>query len=223
MLITLMVYTRKGRLLGNNKQNESFRSSTCWNWSSGCCPNDGNTTNGEHSYRNTKSDKTRTPGNTSGPAGNTSRNKANTVVPLPSEPLSRAARLSSVAADWRGPGGSTLNRASTILGCVGPTRRAPPSSRWAVTTEPRMAGSSSDPTSSRDKTPPSGYLCPLLLSSSPQYFHWRPAIVVSREGKNHATVVGFPSPPPLGCQSLARKLHSAGIKVSKDPPPRIGR
>jgi hypothetical protein len=30
----------------------------------GCCPNDDNTINGKHSYRNAKSDKTRTPGNT---------------------------------------------------------------------------------------------------------------------------------------------------------------
>jgi hypothetical protein len=54
-------------------------SSTSWNQSSGCRPNDGNTTNGKHSYRNAKSDKTRTPGNTSGPARDTSRNKASTV------------------------------------------------------------------------------------------------------------------------------------------------
>jgi hypothetical protein len=79
MLLTLMVNTRKGRLSGNNKQNESFRSSTGWNPSSGCCPNDGNTTNGKHCYRNAKSDKARMPGNTSGPAGDTSRNKASTV------------------------------------------------------------------------------------------------------------------------------------------------
>jgi hypothetical protein len=92
MLLTLMVNTRKGRLLGNHKQNESFRSSIGWNRSSGCCPNDGNTTNGKHGYRNAKSDKARMPGNTSGPAGDTSRNKANTVgkttttTPLPPPP-----------------------------------------------------------------------------------------------------------------------------------------
>jgi hypothetical protein len=62
-----------------SNRNESSRSSTGGNRSSGCCPNDGNTTNGKHSYRNAKSDKTRTPGNTSGPSGETSRNKASTV------------------------------------------------------------------------------------------------------------------------------------------------
>jgi hypothetical protein len=60
-------------------RNESSKSSTGWNRSSGCYPNDGNTTNGKHSYRNAKSDKTRTRGNTSGPAGDTSRNEANVV------------------------------------------------------------------------------------------------------------------------------------------------
>jgi hypothetical protein len=37
MLLTLMVNTRKGRLSGNSKHNESFRPSTGWNQSSGCC------------------------------------------------------------------------------------------------------------------------------------------------------------------------------------------
>jgi hypothetical protein len=54
-------------------------SSTGWNRSSGCHPNDGDTTNGKHGYRIAKSDKTRTQGNTPGPAGDTSRNKASTV------------------------------------------------------------------------------------------------------------------------------------------------
>jgi hypothetical protein len=79
MLLTLMVNTKKGRLSGNNKQNESSRSSIGSNWSSGCHPNDGNTINGKHGYRNAKSDKTRMRGNTSGPAGDMSRNKASTV------------------------------------------------------------------------------------------------------------------------------------------------
>jgi hypothetical protein len=60
-------------------KNESSRSSTGWNRSSGCHPNDGNTTNGKHAYRTAKSDKTRMRGNTSGPAGDTSRNTATTV------------------------------------------------------------------------------------------------------------------------------------------------
>jgi hypothetical protein len=59
--------------------NESSRSSTDWNRSSGCCTNDGNTTNDKHSYRNAKSDKARMPGNMSGSAGDTSRNEASTV------------------------------------------------------------------------------------------------------------------------------------------------
>jgi hypothetical protein len=42
-------------------------------------PNDGNTTNGKYGYQNAKLDKTRTRGNTSGPAGDTSRNKTVTV------------------------------------------------------------------------------------------------------------------------------------------------
>jgi hypothetical protein len=79
MLLTLMVNTRKGRLSSNNKQNESSKSSTDWNRSSGCHPNDDNTTNGKHGYRIAKSDKTITRGNTSGPAGDTSRNKTSTV------------------------------------------------------------------------------------------------------------------------------------------------
>jgi hypothetical protein len=60
-------------------RNESSKSSTSWNRSSGCHPNDDNTTNGKHGYRIAKSDKTRTQGNTSGPAGDTARNKASTV------------------------------------------------------------------------------------------------------------------------------------------------
>jgi hypothetical protein len=38
-----------------------------------------------------------------------------------------------------------------------------------------------------------------------------------------SAAMGFPSPPLLVCHSLARKLRSAGGKVSKDPPPRISR
>jgi hypothetical protein len=79
MLLTLMVNTRKGRLSSNNKQNESSKSSTDWNRSSGCHPNDDNTTNGKHGYRIAKLNKTKTWGNTSGPAGDTLRNKASTV------------------------------------------------------------------------------------------------------------------------------------------------
>jgi hypothetical protein len=60
-------------------RNESSKSSTGWNRSSGCHPNDANTTNGKHGYRIAKSDKTRTRGNTSGPVRDTSRNKASTV------------------------------------------------------------------------------------------------------------------------------------------------
>jgi hypothetical protein len=54
-------------------------SSTSWNRSSDYHPNDGNTTNGKHGDRIAKLGKTRTRGNTSGPAGDTSRNKASTV------------------------------------------------------------------------------------------------------------------------------------------------
>jgi hypothetical protein len=138
----------------------------------------------------------------------------------PGSPTSQRAAVARCASQFgccwlKGLGGGALNRASTIPGCVGPTHRAPPSSWRAVTTEPRMAGSSSDPTSPGDKTPPSGYLCPLLLPSSPQYFHCRRAITVSREGENHAAAVGFPSSPPLGCQSLTRKLRSAGGRFPK--------
>jgi hypothetical protein len=54
-------------------------SSTSWNRSSDYHPNDGNTTKGKHGDRIAKLDKTRTRGNTSGLAGDTSRNKASTV------------------------------------------------------------------------------------------------------------------------------------------------
>jgi hypothetical protein len=74
-----MVNTRKERLSENNKQKwilqilhllESIKwlPPKCWY-----------TTNGRHDYRNEKLDKIRTRGNTSGPAGDTSRNKASTV------------------------------------------------------------------------------------------------------------------------------------------------
>jgi hypothetical protein len=39
-----MVNTRKGDYQATTNRNESSRSSTGWNRSSGCCPNDGNTT-----------------------------------------------------------------------------------------------------------------------------------------------------------------------------------
>jgi hypothetical protein len=48
MLLTQMVNASKERLSSNNKQNESFRSSTGWNRLSGCRPNDGNITNSKH-------------------------------------------------------------------------------------------------------------------------------------------------------------------------------
>jgi hypothetical protein len=57
----------------------SSKSSTGWNRSSGCHPNDDDTTNGKHGYRIAKSDKTTMRGNMLGPAGDTSRNKASMV------------------------------------------------------------------------------------------------------------------------------------------------
>jgi hypothetical protein len=51
MLLTLMVNTRKGRLSDQSEQKWILKSSTGWNPSSGCHPNDGNTTNGKHGYR----------------------------------------------------------------------------------------------------------------------------------------------------------------------------
>jgi hypothetical protein len=79
MLLTSMVNTRKGDYQATTNINESSRSSTGWNRSSGCHPNDDNTINGKHGYRIAKSDKTRTRGNTPGSAGDTLRNKASTV------------------------------------------------------------------------------------------------------------------------------------------------
>jgi hypothetical protein len=65
--------------------------------SSGCHPNDGNTTNGKHAYRTAKSDKTRMRGNTSGPAGDMSRNKASkvgkTTTTTPTTTTTRSTKL----------------------------------------------------------------------------------------------------------------------------------
>jgi hypothetical protein len=70
----------------------------------------------------------------------------------------------------KGPRWRHLKPCKHDPGCVGPTRRAPPSSRRAVTTEPRMAGSSSDPTSSGIRLLPLGtsalYYCPHHCSIS---------------------------------------------------------
>jgi hypothetical protein len=60
-----------------------------------CRPNAGTTTNDKHGERNAKSDKARTPGNTSGPARDASRNEASTVGKTTTTPTTSTTTTSS--------------------------------------------------------------------------------------------------------------------------------